>query len=134
MLCALLADAVVLLHLAFVVFVALGGLAVRWRPLLAWAHVPAAVWGVAIEWSGAVCPLTPLENRLRACAGGPGYEGDFVERYVVALLYPAGLTRTTQIALGCGVILINAAAYGWAWRRRRRAGRGDKARLAGLLR
>ena len=123
MLWSLLADAVVLLHFAFVAFVVLGGLAVRWRPRLAWAHLPAAVWGVAIEWSGAICPLTPLENWLRARAGARGYGGDFVERYVVALLYPAGLTRTGQIVLGVVVLVLNAAAYIWIWRGRRRGGR-----------
>ena len=115
----LLADLTVLAHAAFVVFVVAGGLAVwRW-PRVAWAHVPAAVWGVAIEWTGAVCPLTPLENRLRALGGGGAYSGDFVGEYVLPLLYPAGLTRPVQIALGTLVLLLNAAIYGWLLRRRR---------------
>ena len=121
MLWSLLADAVVLLHLGFVAFVVLGGLGVRWRPRLAWIHLPAAAWGVAIEWSGAICPLTPLENWLRARAGGHGYGGDFVERYVVALLYPAGLTRSGQIVLGGVVIALNVAAYAWVWHGRRQS-------------
>ena len=114
----LLADLTVLAHAAFVVFVVAGGLAVwRW-PRAAWAHLPAAAWGVAIEWSGAVCPLTPLENRLRALGGGGAYGGDFVGEYVLPLLYPAGLTRPVQIALGTFVLLLNAAIYGWLLRRR----------------
>ena len=114
----LLADLTVLAHAAFVVFVVAGGLAVwRW-PRVAWAHVPAAVWGVAIEWTGAVCPLTPLENRLRALGGGGAYSGDFVGEYVLPLLYPAGLTRPVQIALGTLVLLLNAAIYAWLLRRR----------------
>ena len=114
----LLADLTVLAHAAFVVFVVAGGLAVwRW-PRVAWAHLPAAVWGVAIEWTGAVCPLTPLENRLRALGGGGAYSGDFVGEYVLPLLYPAGLTRPVQIALGALVLLLNAAIYGWLLRRR----------------
>lgn len=117
----LLADLVVALHAAFVAFVVTGGLAVRRWPRVAWAHLPAAAWGVGIEWSGAVCPLTPLENRLRGRAGDAGYAGDFVERYLLPVLYPAGLTRTGQVALGVVVIVVNASVYGWVLRRRRRA-------------
>ena len=116
----LLADLVVTLHLAFVGFVVLGGLAVwRW-PRLAWVHVPAVVWGVGIELSGAVCPLTPWESWLRHRAGDTGYQGDFIDRYLLPLLYPVGLTRTGQVVLGCIVIAVNAVAYGWVWSRRRR--------------
>ena len=115
----LLADAVVGIHLAFVGFVVLGGLAVwRW-PRLAWLHLPAVVWGVGIELSGAICPLTPWENWLRHRAGEAGYQGDFIERYLLPLLYPAGLTRTDQVVLGSLVVVVNVAAYGWLWSRRR---------------
>lgn len=119
MLYSLLADLVVALHLAFVGFVVLGGLAVwRW-PRLAWVHLPAVVWGVGIELSGAVCPLTPWENWLRHRTGDTGYQGDFIEQYLLPLLYPVGLTRTGQVVLGCLVIVVNAVAYGWVWSRRR---------------
>ena len=116
----MLADLVVLVHLAFVLFVVAGGLAVMRWPSLAWAHLPAVGWGIAIEWSGAICPLTPLENWLRAQAGGRGYEGEFVARYILPLLYPAGLTRTAQVVLGAAVLAVNVGVYGWMWRERRR--------------
>ncbi len=120
---ALAADALVVLHAAFVAFVALGGLAVwRW-PRLAYLHMPAAIWGVWIEVSGRICPLTPLENRLRAEAGRAAYEGGFIERYLLPVLYPDDLTREVQIALGVGAFLLNAVLYGlfiWKVRRRRR--------------
>lgn len=105
------ADAVVLLHFAFILFVVLGALLVRrWR-WLAWLHVPAVVWGALIEFFGAVCPLTPLEQHLRIAAGEQGYTGGFIERYIVALIYPHGLTPALQIAIGVFVIGINAAFY-----------------------
>ncbi len=112
MLWGLLADAVVVAHLAFVAFVVAGGLlALRW-PRVAWLHVPAALWGAAIELGGWVCPLTPLENRLRTLAGEPGYGGGFVERYLIPVLYPPGLDRELQLALGVGVVVVNLIAYG----------------------
>jgi len=108
-----LADLVVGLHLAFVLFVVLGGLLVpRWR-WIAWLHVPAALWGAWVELAGWVCPLTPLENWLRRRAGCEGYQGGFVEYYLHPLLYPSALTRTTQILLGLLVIGINVAVYAW---------------------
>ena len=120
------ADLLVLVHAAFVGFVALGGLAVRYWPRAAWLHVPAVVWGVGIELSGAVCPLTPLEQWLRWQAGVSGYEGDFIARYLLPALYPAGLTREAQFALAAAACLVNVAAYGWiAAARRRAAGRGS---------
>lgn len=108
------ADAVVLLHLAFVLFVALGGLLVVRRRKWAWLHIPVALWGAAVELAGWVCPLTPLENWLREMGGGEGYTGDFVARWVLPCLYPEGLTRSSQVALGLFVILANAALYSWA--------------------
>lgn len=117
----LLADLVLLVHLAFVVFVVLGGfLALRW-PKAAWAHLPAAAWGALIEFRGWVCPLTPLENRLRSLAGEAGYAGGFIEHYVVEVLYPAGLTRGIQVGLGVAVVLVNAAVYALVLRRHRGA-------------
>ncbi|HVH09552.1 MAG TPA: DUF2784 domain-containing protein [Gemmatimonadales bacterium] len=106
-----LADAVVLGHALFVVFV-VGGGALVWRwPRLAWAHVPCAVWGIAIEYGGWICPLTPLEVWLRGRAGLEGYTGSFVEHYVIPTLYPAGLLRSVQIVLGTLVLGLNAAVY-----------------------
>ena len=115
----MLADVLVLVHAAFVLFVALGALLVwRW-PRVAWLHVPAAVWGIAIEWRGAICPLTPLENWLRDRAGQAGYEGDFVQHYVIPVLYPAGLNREAQIVLGALALLLNVGVYSWILVRRR---------------
>lgn len=120
MMAAWLADAVVLLHLAFILFVTLGGLLVwRW-PRLAWLHLPAAVWGVAVEWSGWICPLTPLESTLRLRAGQPAYGGDFIQHYVMQLIYPDGLTREIQMVLGAVVLALNAAVYLALYRRMQR--------------
>jgi len=116
----LLADAVVLLHAAFVLFVVLGGLLVLRWPRLAWVHLPIVAWGAGIEFLGGICPLTPLENHWRRLAGEGGYPGGFVEHYVIALLYPAGLTRGVQLALGGLVLAVNTAVYFAVWRRRAR--------------
>lgn len=116
---AALADAVLVTHFAFVLFVVFGGLlALEW-PKVMWAHVPAAAWGVAIELFGWICPLTPLENELRARAGQAGYHGDFVARYVMPVLYPEGLTREAQYVLGTAALLFNVAIYTLVVRRRR---------------
>lgn len=105
------ADALLLAHLAFVLFVVLGGLlALRW-PRLAWIHVPAALWGTLVELGGWICPLTPLEVALRRAAGDAGYSGGFVEHYLVAALYPNGLTLEMQFTLGIAVGLLNVAIY-----------------------
>jgi Protein of Unknown function (DUF2784) len=117
----LLADLVVVVHLAFVLLVVFGGLLVLRWPRLALIQLPAAVWGVVIEWAGWICPLTPLENSLRARGGAAGYGGGFVEHYLLRVLYPAGLTRNVQIVLGLTVLLVNAIAYGLLLARRRRA-------------
>lgn len=107
------ADLVVIVHLLFVLFVALGGLfAVRWARLM-WLHLPAFLWGALVEFAGFVCPLTPLEEGLRQRGGQNGYGGDFIGHYVVALLYPSGLTRQMQIWLGCAVLLTNSLIYGY---------------------
>jgi hypothetical protein len=107
-----LADLVLVVHLTFVLFVVLGGLLVLRWPRAAWLHVPAAIWGVLIEYTGWICPLTPLENSFRAHGGEAGYSGGFIEHYIQPLLYPAGLTRGTQIVLGSFVLLLNLSAYG----------------------
>jgi hypothetical protein len=117
----LLADLVVLLHLSFVLFVLCGGLlAVRW-PGVVWLHLPAAAWGVIVEFSGWICPLTPLENWLRLQAEEPGYNPDFVSHYVLPVLYPTALTRDVQFVLGTLVAVVNVAIYGWLWRHSFRA-------------
>jgi uncharacterized protein DUF2784 len=109
------ADLLLLIHGVFVLFVVAGGfLVLRW-PRLAWVHVPAAVWGAAIEFLGFVCPLTPLENAWRRAAGGQGYTGGFIEHYVTAALYPTGLTRTVQIILGVTVVGVNGWVYRKLW-------------------
>ena len=116
----LLADLVFLVHLAFVLFVVLGGIAVWRMPWLAWLHLPAVAWGALIEFAGWICPLTPWEQSLRVLAGEQGYSGGFVEHYLVPILYPAALTRNTQIVLGVLVLLINGIAYALIVRRLRR--------------
>lgn len=111
------ADAVVLLHLVYVLFVMAGALLVfRWR-WIALLHLPAVVWAVLLEFRGWLCPLTPLELRLRAAGGEAGYSGGFVEQYILPVLYPAELDSNLQFALGSFVIVINIALYGWLlWR------------------
>jgi len=113
------ADGVLVLHGAYVVFALLGGLLVRRRPWIAWLHLPAAAWAVAVAWGGWFCPLTPLENHFRRLAGAAGYEGSFLAHYLLPLLYPEGLTRPVQIGLGTLALLINLACYAGVARRRR---------------
>jgi hypothetical protein len=119
----LLADAVLLIHLAFLVLVIFGGLLAVWRWRLAWLHLPALAWGIWIQFTGRICPLTPLENRLRLLGGEAGYSGGFIEHYLLSLIYPDGLTRSVQLGLGIGLIAFNALVYAWAWWRSRRHAR-----------
>lgn len=101
------------------IFVVLGGLLVlRWRWVM-WLHLPAAVWGALIEFAGWICPLTPLEKWLRREGGLGGYEGGFVEHYILPLLYPSALTRTVQLVLGAGVIVVNLLIYWRVWKQGR---------------
>ncbi|HEY4366505.1 MAG TPA: DUF2784 domain-containing protein [Steroidobacteraceae bacterium] len=113
----LLADSVLIAHLLFIVFVMLGGLLVLRWPRVAWLHLPAVAWGIFIEFSGRICPLTPLENELRERGGGSTYSGGFIDHYITALIYPDGLSRTMQFAIGALVIAINATVYWLALRR-----------------
>ncbi len=123
MLASLAADAVVLVHFGFIVFVVGGGLlAMRW-PRVAWVHLPAAAWGAGIVLIGGLCPLTPLENALRRASGEAGYGGGFIDQYLLALIYPIGLTRDVQTALGLLVVAVNLCVYAIVWMRRRRARR-----------
>jgi len=116
----ILADLVLVLHLIFIGFVALGGLPVLRWPRLAWAHLPAVSWGALIEFGGWICPLTPLENRLRTMAGKPPYDGGFIEQYVTPIIYPPGLERGHQIMIGIAIVAFNLAIYSLAVRRWRR--------------
>jgi hypothetical protein len=116
----LLADAVVLLHLAVVAFIVFGGLlALRW-PRAALVHLPFAAWGVAIEIGQWTCPLTPLENRLRRLSGETGYEGGFIAHYLLPVLYPERLTANTGLALAALVLAVNVAIYAAVARQRHR--------------
>jgi len=107
----LLADLVLLTHLAFVAFTLFGGLLAWRRPSLAWIHLPALLWGVIVQWANLVCPLTPLENRLRILGGDAGYSGGFIEHYVVGLLYPDSLPMELRYALGALLLALNLAIY-----------------------
>ena len=107
----LLADLVVIMHLLFVLFVLLGGFLVYFRKQWAWLHVPAFIWAAVIEFGGWICPLTPLEIRLRTLGEISAYEGGFIEHYILPVLYPAALTRNMQIWLGVIVLVINITAY-----------------------
>jgi hypothetical protein len=117
---AILADAIVVLHMLFILFVVGGGfLALKW-PKLIYLHIPAAIWGVYIEFSGGICPLTPWENWLRFRSDQMGYQGGFIEHYIIPIIYPVGLTRDVQIVLGFVALLINLVAYGlwiFQWRK-----------------
>jgi len=117
MLARALADAVVVAHLAFILFVFVGGFWVLRRPAVAWLHLPALAWGIWVELAATVCPLTPLENLLRRAGGAEGYAGSFVDRYVVPVVYPPGLTPAMQALIGAALVALNAALYAYAWRR-----------------
>lgn len=114
------ADAVLLVHFGFIVFVLIGGLLVLRVPALAWLHLPAIGWAVFVEATGSVCPLTYVENALRGQAGLTGYHGDFLSHYLLATIYPNGLTRDVQMMLAMFVVALNAAIYAWWFRRRPR--------------
>jgi hypothetical protein len=107
----LLADVLVVVHLLFIVFVAIGGIFILRRPWLAWVHLPAVVWGAAVELCGWYCPLTPLENYLRELGGSPAYRGGFIEHYLIPLIYPDNLTAPMQLILGMLVIAVNFIFY-----------------------
>ncbi len=113
MLSRLVADLLVVIHLGFILFVIGGGfLVIKWR-WVCFFHLPAALWGALIEFQGWLCPLTPLEQRLRLAAGEQGYTGGFIQHYLLPLIYPEALTRDIQIGLGVLVIVVNLAAYAW---------------------
>jgi hypothetical protein len=105
------ANAIALLHFAFILFVVFGGFLVLWWPKMMWIHLPAAIWGVMIEFAGWYCPLTTWENQLLRRAGQAGYSNGFVEHYLFALIYPEGLTRAMQVGIGVFVLAVNLAVY-----------------------
>jgi hypothetical protein len=111
------ADALVILHLVFIVFVLIGAfMALKWRTLI-WVHIPCLIWGVLVEMLGWYCPLTPIENSFREQAGLATYSGDFVMQYIMPIIYPPELTRSLQIFFGLVVLLLNMVAYGLLIRR-----------------
>jgi hypothetical protein len=116
----ILADAIVVIHFLFIIFVICGGLLVLRWPKMAIAHLPAAVWGAAVEIFGWLCPLTPLENRFRDLAGETAYSGDFIGRYLLPVIYPENLTAEIQYILGGLVITVNVMIYYIVIRRRRK--------------
>ena len=120
MLYSLAADATLVVHGLFILFAVLGGLLAARRPWVAAIHLPAAAWAAWIEVAGGTCPLTPLENRLRALAGEVPYPGGFIGHYLLPVIYPQGLTPRVQLVLAAGVVLVNVAIYAWVLRRNRR--------------
>lgn len=119
----MLADAIVVFHLTFVLFVIAGGLFVlKWKRL-AWVHLPAVIWGVSVEWLDVICPLTPLENWFRAVSSENDYKGDFLQQYAMSILYQDNLTRDTQIVLGALLLLINVFIYSYVLRENLTRGR-----------
>jgi hypothetical protein len=112
------ADAVMLFHFCFIAFALLGSLLVLWKRWMVWLHVPALAWGAWIEASGDICPLTPLENHFRDLAGQSTYGEGFITHYLGPIIYPAGLTRTTQFVLLAVLIGVNIVGYGLILRRR----------------
>jgi hypothetical protein len=118
MIYSLAADMVVMVHFAFILFVIGGGLLVLKWPKAAIVHIPCAAWGAVVVLGGWVCPLTPLEQHLRALAGGTGYTGGFIDNYIMPLIYPPGLTRTVQVILGVIVLTANLGLYRWVFKRR----------------
>ncbi|MDQ5988130.1 MAG: hypothetical protein CSYNP_03886 [Syntrophus sp. SKADARSKE-3] len=115
-----LANATVIVHVAFVVFAVFGGIAVVYRVKWAWIHIPAALWAAVVELMDWTCPLTPLENFFREKSGMVAYRTDFIDHYVVPVLYPDSLTRRCQVFLGLAVVAFNLSVYAWAFFRRRR--------------
>jgi hypothetical protein len=107
------ADLVVVVHFAFILFAALGGLLVIRRHWLIWIHLPVAIWAATAMLTGWICPLTPLENALRIAAGTAPYAGGFIDQYIARIIYEPGLSRTSQIAIGTAFVCFNALVYGW---------------------
>lgn len=109
------ANLVLLLHFAFVVLAVFGGFGVLMEPRWAWVHVPIVVWSSVVNLAGWTCPLTPLENRLRASANGTGYAGGFLQHYVGQLVYPQGMPRRFELIAGVAVALWNGVLYAFIY-------------------
>ena len=119
-----LANGVLVIHLGFILFVLFGGLICFWRRRIIVLHIPAVIWGALIEFSGWICPLTPLENEFLIKAGEGGYSDGFIEKYLISLIYIDGLTRELQIVFGSIVLVLNVIIYGWIfknWRKGKKA-------------
>ena len=115
-----LAESILFIHFVFVLFAVFGGIAVlKWKKI-AWLHVPAVIWATLIEFTGWICPLTPLENWLRFQGEELGYSTGFIEYYILPLLYPSMLTRNLQITLGASLLIFNLFIYLWVLSRRRK--------------
>jgi hypothetical protein len=128
MLYRLLADLILVMHLGFIIFVVAGGLlALKWR-WMPFVHLPAVAWGVFVELAGKVCPLTPFENVLRESAGASGYEGGFIEHYLIPLIYPGEPSRHLPILLAALVVVANVIAYFVVWRYQRKTARVEAPR------
>ncbi|MCP3872551.1 MAG: DUF2784 domain-containing protein [Desulfobacteraceae bacterium] len=106
-----LTNTVLVIHFSFILFVVFGGLLIFYKRWMLWLHIPAVFWGALIEFSGWICPLTPLENYFRRLAGLKGYNDGFVQHYLLNIIYPDGLTRQSQILLGLSVLMINLIVY-----------------------
>ena len=122
MLYGIIADAIIIIHLLFILLVVFGGLLSFWNIRWAYIHLPAVIWGTVLEFMGWVCPLTPLENHFRHAGGATGYEGGFVEHYLIPAIYPVGLTREIQYILGVLVIGLNLGIYAFvlkSWQTRK---------------
>ena len=115
----ILANVILLFHLLFIAFAVAGVALVYLRPKWMWIHIPAVIWAAGIEFTGGLCPLTPLENDLRELAGQQGYSGSFVEHYLLPVIYPDQLTRELQIVLGMSVMIVNLTGYFFVWRKRK---------------
>ena len=116
----IIADFLVIIHLTFICFVVFGGILVMHRKWIAIIHLPAVAWGTLIEFQGWICPLTPMEQHFRHLAGQSGYSGGFIDHYLIPIIYPSGLTRPIQMAIGFFVIAINLTIYGrWVYQLRK---------------
>lgn len=130
------ADAVVLLHFGFLLFVVFGGLLTLWLPKTAWAHAPALAWGALVQFADWTCPLTYWEAALRDAPPG----GSFIDQTVLPILYPdllseGVLTPAVRIGLGVALVALNAAIYALAirrWRRDAAARRRQRAATVGV--
>jgi hypothetical protein len=121
-----LADLLLIVHLLFILFVLFGGFLILWKKWIIPIHLVCASWGVAIELFRWVCPLTPLENDMRMLSGQAGYEGGFIEHYLMPIVYPGQLTPDIQFILGSLVMLTNIFIYYFVVQRIRKRKRRER--------